>query len=91
VTRGLRLRSGEQRFYERRVGVRFPTALSGYASFGYRGSFEVERRPCASDAVPERLKPHREEPRESLRRQVRAGGRGRGSADAEPRPEEEVG
>jgi Domain of unknown function (DUF4166) len=30
-TRGLRLRSGEQRFYERRVGFRFPMAFSGYA------------------------------------------------------------
>jgi hypothetical protein len=30
-TRGLRLRSGEQRFYERRVGLRFPMAFSGYA------------------------------------------------------------
>jgi hypothetical protein len=89
-TRGLRLRSGEQRFYEQRVGIRFPMALSGYANvhewfdderdrfridvdvtnprwgrlFGYRGSFEVERRPCAADAIPERVKPRREEPRE---------------------------
>lgn len=31
LTRGLRLRSGEQRFYERRVGFRFPMAFSGYA------------------------------------------------------------
>lgn len=31
ATRGLRLRSGEQRFYERRVGFRFPMAFSGYA------------------------------------------------------------
>jgi Domain of unknown function (DUF4166) len=30
-TRGLRLRSGEQRFYERRAGFRFPMAFSGYA------------------------------------------------------------
>lgn len=30
-TRGLRLRSGEQRFYERRVGFVFPMWLSGYA------------------------------------------------------------
>jgi hypothetical protein len=30
-TRGLRLRSGEQRFYERRAAFRFPMALSGYA------------------------------------------------------------
>jgi len=30
-TRGLRLRSGEQRFYERRVGFRFPMAFSGNA------------------------------------------------------------
>jgi hypothetical protein len=30
-TRGLRLRSGEQRFYERRVEFRFPMTLSGYA------------------------------------------------------------
>jgi hypothetical protein len=29
--RGLRLRSGEQRFYERRVAFRFPMALSGVA------------------------------------------------------------
>jgi hypothetical protein len=31
-TRGLRLRSGAQRFYERRVGFAFPMALSGYAN-----------------------------------------------------------
>jgi hypothetical protein len=31
-THGLRLRSGEQRFYERRVGFRSPMAFSGYAS-----------------------------------------------------------
>jgi hypothetical protein len=31
ATRGLRLRSGEQRFYERRVAFTFPMALSGYA------------------------------------------------------------
>jgi hypothetical protein len=31
-TGGLRLRSGEQRFYERRVGFRFPMAFSGYAN-----------------------------------------------------------
>jgi Domain of unknown function (DUF4166) len=31
ATRGLRLRSGEQRFYERRLGFTFPMALSGYA------------------------------------------------------------
>lgn len=31
-TRGLRLRSGEQRFYERGVGFRFPMAFSGYAA-----------------------------------------------------------
>lgn len=30
-TRGLRLRSGEQRFYEGRVAFAFPMALSGYA------------------------------------------------------------
>lgn len=30
-TGGLRLRSGEQRFYERRVGFRFPMAFAGYA------------------------------------------------------------
>ncbi len=30
-TGGLRLRSGEQRFYERRAGFRFPMAFSGYA------------------------------------------------------------
>lgn len=30
-TRGLRLRSGEQRFYERRMGFRFPMAFSGNA------------------------------------------------------------
>lgn len=30
-TGGLRLRSGDQRFYERRVGFQFPMALSGYA------------------------------------------------------------
>jgi hypothetical protein len=30
-TRGLRLRSGEQRFYERRIAFAFPMALSGYA------------------------------------------------------------
>jgi Domain of unknown function (DUF4166) len=31
ATRGLRLRSGQQRFYERRVAFRFPMAFSGYA------------------------------------------------------------
>jgi Domain of unknown function (DUF4166) len=31
-TGGLRLRSGEQRFYERRAGFRFPMTFSGYAS-----------------------------------------------------------
>jgi hypothetical protein len=31
ATHGLRLRSGEQRFYERSVGFRFPMAFSGYA------------------------------------------------------------
>jgi Domain of unknown function (DUF4166) len=30
-TGGLRLRSGQQRFYERRIGFVFPMALSGYA------------------------------------------------------------
>jgi hypothetical protein len=30
-TRGLRLRSGEQRFYERRARFRFPMTSSGYA------------------------------------------------------------
>ena len=89
-TGGLRLRSGEQRFYERRVGFRFPIALSGNAEvhewydedrgrfritvevanprwgrlFGYSGSFEVERLACAPTAVPERLRPRREEIRE---------------------------
>ena len=31
-TRGLRLRSGEQRLYERRIGFGFPMWLSGYAN-----------------------------------------------------------
>ncbi len=31
ATGGLRLRSGEQRFYEGRVGFRFPMAFSGIA------------------------------------------------------------
>lgn len=31
ATGGLRLRSGEQRFYERGIAFRFPMALSGYA------------------------------------------------------------
>jgi hypothetical protein len=30
-TRGLRLRSGAQRFYERRAAFTFPMAFSGYA------------------------------------------------------------
>jgi hypothetical protein len=87
---GLRLRSGEQRFYERRVAFRFPMALSGVADvhewwdesegrfrisvevrnrrfgrlFGYRGWFEVEEVPCAPEAVPEDVRPVREERRE---------------------------
>ncbi len=40
---GLRLRSGEQRFYERRVGFRFPMALSGYADVREWWSEEEER------------------------------------------------
>jgi hypothetical protein len=31
ATGGLRLQSGEQRFYERHIGFRFPMAFSGYA------------------------------------------------------------
>ena len=89
-TGGLRLHSGEQRFYERRAGFRFPIALSGLADvhewyddederfrievdvrnprwgrlFGYRGSFEVEQLECAPEAVPDRVRPRREEQRE---------------------------
>ncbi len=49
-TRGLRLRSGEQRFYEGRIGFRFPMLLSGVADVcewydeeeeGYRISVQV--------------------------------------------------
>jgi hypothetical protein len=89
-TRGLRLRSGEQRFYERGVGFRFPMLFSGIANvhewfddelarfridvevtntrwgrlFGYRGWFDVERYPCPAGAVPDRVRPRREEQRE---------------------------
>jgi Domain of unknown function (DUF4166) len=89
-TRGLRLASGEQRFYERRIGFRFPMLFSGVANvhewfddklgrfrievevkntrwgrlFGYRGSFDVERRACPRRTVPDRVLPRREEQRE---------------------------
>ena len=43
ATRGLRLRSGEQRFYERRVGFRFPMAFSGYADVCEWFDEETER------------------------------------------------
>ena len=85
---GLRLRSGEQRFYEHFVGFRFPMSFSGYADvcewfddadrkfkievsvknsrwgdlFGYRGSFDVDYVDIV--AVPQDVKPFREEKRE---------------------------
>jgi hypothetical protein len=42
-TRGLRLRSGEQRFYERRVGFAFPMSLSGYADVHEWFDEEIQR------------------------------------------------
>jgi len=87
---GLRLRSGDQRFYEGIVAFSFPLSVSGIADvcewfdnadsrfridvrvtnkrwgplFGYRGSFEVEWKPMTSGAIPEHVKPRREERRE---------------------------
>jgi Domain of unknown function (DUF4166) len=87
---GLRLRSGEQRFYEGIVAFSFPLSVSGIAEvcewfdnadsrfridvrvtnkrwgplFGYRGSFEVEWKPMTAGAIPENVKPRREEQRE---------------------------
>lgn len=89
VTGGMRLRSGEQRFYERRVAFRFPDLFTGVADvhewfddqsgcfriqvdvandrfgplFGYRGRFEVERRPLTRDEIA-RVIPRRQERRE---------------------------
>lgn len=85
---GLRLVSGEQRFYEGPVAFRFPLLFSGVAEvcewyddalgrfrievrvsnrvwgplFGYRGSFDVETRHGV--AVPDDVRPRREERRE---------------------------
>ncbi len=85
---GLRLTSGEQRFYEGPVAFRFPMIFSGRAHlvehfddekdcfvidlevhndllgflFGYRGEFRCTYVP--TDAVPETVKPYREEVRE---------------------------
>jgi len=32
--------------------------------FGYRGWFDIERYPCPAGAVPDRVRPRREEQRE---------------------------
>lgn len=84
---GLRLVSGEQRFYEGRLGFKFPMLFSGVASvcewfddelgkyrievevrnptwgplFGYSGTFDVEW--VEGDAVPDSVKPVRDEAR----------------------------
>jgi uncharacterized protein DUF4166 len=86
----LRLVSGEQRIYERRLAVRIPLVVSGTGVirewwdeeaerfgievtvsnrllgplFGYRGSFTVEERPCATADIPADVLPRREERRE---------------------------
>lgn len=84
---GLRLVSSEQRFYEGRLGFKFPMLFSGVASvcewfddelgkyrievevrnptwgplFGYSGTFDVEW--VEGDAVPDSVKPVRDEAR----------------------------
>ncbi len=89
ATRGLRLRSGEQRFYERRVAFVLPRLLTGVADvlewfddeagcfrievtvanarfgplFGYRGRFDIERRPLSRREIA-RVIPRRQELRE---------------------------
>ncbi|OLB04176.1 MAG: hypothetical protein AUH14_11375 [Candidatus Rokubacteria bacterium 13_2_20CM_69_15_1] len=62
---GLRLRSGEQRFYEGRIAFR-EVAVSNRVwgpLFGYRGSFDVEWIE-APDGPPTSIRPKREERRE---------------------------
>lgn len=87
---GLRLTSGEQRFYEGPLAFRFPLAFSGIAEveewydddagcyrievsvanriwgplFGYRGRFQADIHSCPPGAVPQAVKPLREERRE---------------------------
>ena len=87
---GMKIRSGEQRFYEGLLGFRFPLALSGIACveewfdedvdgyrievdvrnpllgklFGYVGRFQVETVEVCREAIPNHVKPLREESRE---------------------------
>jgi hypothetical protein len=76
---GLRLRSGEQRFYEGLLGFRFPPFFSGVADvfrievrvsnptwgplFGYSGSFTAHWLSVCPGSVPTGARPCREEQR----------------------------
>ena len=87
---GMKIRSGEQRFYEGLLGFRFPMLFSGVAEvcewydeargqfgisvvvsnrlwgrlFGYYGYFDVEWIDMTEKAVPDHVRPIREEARE---------------------------
>lgn len=54
-TGGLRLRSGEQRFYERRAGFRFPMALAGVADVHESYDDEAQRFRIEVDVTNPRL------------------------------------